>query len=276
MNVIMRPSLLLVALLLLGTLAPAARADDSAMKLPADSSAMAHYTHGNRLYRLRKFEEAIAEYQAGAMIEPVLVFDYNLGQCYRQLGKYVEAIWHYERFLKHGQPDGERQALITGFLSQMRAELKQKAMSQPPTDSSPDPGPPGVQPRPAPAPLTAGPPERREGISLRRKLAIGVGSAGVAVVGLGLALGLRARSFKDDAAEICPMNPCARSDDANKVLDRGKANARYANVSFGVGGAAILGAIVLWIFGSPAEHKSTAIAPQVSSNFAGIAASIEF
>lgn len=36
----------------------------------------------------------IVEYNAGALVEPAPVFDYNLGQSYRQLGKYREALWH--------------------------------------------------------------------------------------------------------------------------------------------------------------------------------------
>jgi tetratricopeptide (TPR) repeat protein len=71
------------------------------------------------------------------VIELAPVFDYNLGQCYRQLGKYEDAIWHYERFLKSGRPGAELHVLVTGFLQQMRGELERKAMTQPPTDVAP-------------------------------------------------------------------------------------------------------------------------------------------
>ena len=103
-----------------------------------------------------------------------------------------------------------------------------------------------------------------------------MGPAGLAVVGLGVGLGVRARSFQDDAAAICPMESCARANEANELIDRGKTNARYANVAFGVGGAAILGTVVLWITGSPTERKNTAILPQVSSTFTGVAGSLRF
>jgi tetratricopeptide (TPR) repeat protein len=125
---------LLVAVLLLGLLAPSAWASDPALAEPKEPTARKHFTHGNRLYRIRKFDEAIAEYQTGAVIELAPVFDYNLGQCYRQLGKYKDAIWHYERFLKNGRPGPELHALVTNFLRQMQAELDRKAMSQPPTE----------------------------------------------------------------------------------------------------------------------------------------------
>ncbi len=258
----------LVFFVLLCGLEPVARADDTAMKLPAEPAALTHYTQGNRLYRLRKFEEAIIEYQAGAMIEPVPAFDYNLGQCYRQLGKYTEAIWHYERFLKSGQPDSQRQALVTGFLVQMRAELERKAMTQPPTDSASD-------PRPSAVSLPAAPPRPR-GLPLQRKLALGVGATGGAAVALGVVLGLRARSLDRDADKLCPMMSCDQPDDANALIARGQSSARYANVAFGVGGAAILGAAALWLTGARMERKPVAIVPRRSSDFVGLAALLRF
>jgi hypothetical protein len=111
---------------------------------------------------------------------------------------------------------------------------------------------------------------------LQRKLAIGVGVAGAAAIGLGVVLGLRAEAFEDDADAICPMSACGRAEEAAKLIDRGKTNALYANVAFGVGGAAILGATVLWITGAPREHKGTVLAPQVSRSFAGVTASMRF
>jgi tetratricopeptide (TPR) repeat protein len=124
----------LVIVLVLGLFVSPAWANDPALAEPNEPTARQHFKHGNRLYRIRKFDEAIAEYQAGAVIELAPVFDYNLGQCYRQLGKYTDAIWHYERFLKNGRPGAELHAFVTDFLQQMRAELERKAMTQPPTE----------------------------------------------------------------------------------------------------------------------------------------------
>jgi hypothetical protein len=129
----MRP---LVVLAVLAVLASVAWAGDPAMADPKAPAAHERFARGNRLYRIRKFEEAIVEYQAGAVIELAPVFDYNLGQCYRQLGKYTDAIWHYERFLKNVSPGSELHALVTGFLQQMGGELERRAMTQPPTDAA--------------------------------------------------------------------------------------------------------------------------------------------
>ena len=111
------------------------RAD--ALSKPTAAEARSHLTFGNRLYGIRSFEEAIAEYKAGAVIEPAPVFDYNLGQCFRQLGKYEDAIWHYQRFIVRGDPRGELLDAVNSFISQMKSELDKKAMTQPPIDSAP-------------------------------------------------------------------------------------------------------------------------------------------
>ena len=262
----------LLVVLLLCEFATTARGD--ALAKPTNPIAYEYLTAGNRLYRLREFEKAIEEYKAGAVREDAPVFYYNLGQCYRQLGRYDDAIWHYQRFLDRGRPTGEVEAAVKSFISQMRGELEKKAMKQPPVEPAPSST--AGSPSPGPAAPAAPPAEERHGMPSRRKLALAIGAAGGAVVVLGVGIGLRAQSFKDDAAEICPMASCARADEANELLDRGKTNARYANVAFGVGGVAILGAAVLWITGSPAERKNAAIVPQVSRTFAGVAASMRF
>lgn len=114
----------LVCWFVLGTvLASSARADDPLAK-PKDAVAREHLLQGNKRYRLREFEKAIEEYKAGTLREDAPVFLYNLGQCYRQLGKYQDAIWHYERFLSRARPEGEFKTAVDEFLRQMRAELE--------------------------------------------------------------------------------------------------------------------------------------------------------
>jgi len=258
---------------LVSALAAPAHAD--ALAKPTNALAREHLTTGNRYYRVREFEKAIEEYKAGAVREDAPVFYYNLGQCYRQLGRYEDAIWHYERFLDRGKPTGEVEASVKKFIVQMKGELEKKARSQPPVEPAPPPIPDSASPGKM-LPAILPPAERRRGMPLQRKLAIGVGAAGAAVLGLGVVLGIRAESFEDDADAICPMSACDRADEATKLIDRGKTNALYANVAFGVGGAAMIGAAVLWITGAPREHKGTVIAPQVSRAFTGVTASVRF
>jgi len=104
---------------------------------PASAEARSHLVRGNKLYGIRSFDEAVEEYKAGALVEAAPIFDYNLGQCFRQLGKYQEAIWHYERFITRGDPQGEVLDAVNGFLAQMKSELDKKAMTQKPIEPGP-------------------------------------------------------------------------------------------------------------------------------------------
>lgn len=82
----------------------------------------------------RLFDDAVPGEDAGALIDPVPVFDYNLGQANRQLGKYREALWHYDRFLHKGEPTGEIRDAVIAFMAEMRAHLDEKAHAMSPQD----------------------------------------------------------------------------------------------------------------------------------------------
>jgi hypothetical protein len=101
----------------------------------------------------------------------------------------------------------------------------------------------------APLPVTRA--ASSTGLSTRRKLAIVVAGAGVAAAGAGVVLGLSARRLSDDAFALCPdpNQPCADAAVAQDRLDRAHSRARLANISYGVAGAAMVGAVVLWLTG---------------------------
>lgn len=219
--------------LLLCMLSPPAWADDPALTPPKDPAAHSHFTKGNRLYRVRKIDEAVAAYQAGAVIEPVPVFDYNLGQCYRKLGKPADALWHYERFLRNGRPEGELQALVTGFVRQMREELEREAMTHPPTPAPPAPSSPAERATPAgpfePAPMPAAELASSTvapGASwYSDRLGWGLVAGGAAAAGVALYLQARAFGLRDDA-------------DANLTEDR-RTELREASRARGIGAAVV-------------------------------------
>ncbi|MEZ4361144.1 MAG: hypothetical protein R3B48_13245 [Kofleriaceae bacterium] len=106
----------------------------------------------------------------------------------------------------------------------------------------------------------------------RRKLAAGVAALGLGVVGGGVVLGVQARGFEDDARELCPDPdaPCSDSEKANALTERADRRSLYANVAYGVGAAAVVGAVVLWFTGAPEASGATALAPRLAPGFAGI------
>lgn len=201
---------LLIAALMGCFIAPA-RADEPALAGPATPAARQHFVQGNRLYRARKFDAAVAAYQAGVVIEPAPVFDFNLGQCYRQLGRYADAIWHYERFLRNGRPSGELHELTTNFVQQLRAELERAGMARPAAGVEADRGVPHAPPARPPAPAAipsapvidrgdAGAPWHSDALGWTL-LGGGAAGAGAAAVLLASASGVRtdAKAVQDES-----------------------------------------------------------------------------
>lgn len=96
----------------------------------------------------------------------------------------------------------------------------------------------------------------------RRKIAIGVGAAGLVAAGAGVILGIGANRLSDDAFALCPDpdRPCSDAAKAQDTLDRAHDRALYANIAYGVAGAAIIGAAVLWFTGAPSSEEAGAVA----------------
>jgi hypothetical protein len=112
----------------------------------------------------------------------------------------------------------------------------------------------------------------------RRKLALGVGGAGLVAVGAGIVLGLQASSLDDEANELCPtLTGCANADAANDKVDQARSRALYANIAYGVGGAAIVAAAVLWLTGGPEDGDArTAVAPVITPSSVGVDVAVRF
>lgn len=113
----------------LGSLA-AGNAWSEALARPANPAAATCLLKGNRLYAAREFSQAIEQYKECILIEDAHVFQYNLAQAYRALGRHEEALWHYERFLYGSKPDAELRQLIEGFMAELRGEIEKKRVQR--------------------------------------------------------------------------------------------------------------------------------------------------
>ncbi|MBV8760175.1 MAG: hypothetical protein JO257_22980 [Deltaproteobacteria bacterium] len=138
-----------------------------------------------------------------------------------------------------------------------------------------------AQPRPAePPPAAHDEPEPSGSMfTPRRKLALGVGGVGVVALAAGAVLGIQAKGFKDDAFKLCPdpATPCADGDRATALTDKGHSRAVLADVSFGVGAAALIGAGILWFVGAPTDaDRGVAVTPRVSGGTAALDLTVRF
>ena len=232
-----------LALLALFVLATTASADDALAK-PKDATAQQHLAAGNKLYRVREFEKAVDDYKAGALIEDVPVFHYNLGQCYRQLGRYKDAIWHYERFLERGNPTGQLRGAVDAFLTQMRNELEKKAMNQPPTEPAPDPKPlEPAQPNTATI-MIPGEPWHRD------RLGLGLAAAGV------IGLSVSSWCFISARGLVEGSNSQPTQGERQDLRDRASSR-RLIGTILGVGGAGLLVGGLVKLALRPADREVT-------------------
>ena len=112
----------------------------------------------------------------------------------------------------------------------------------------------------------------------KRKLALGLAGVGLAAIGGGVVLGMSASGLEDDAYALCPDPgvPCADAAEAQDLIDRGAQRALFANIAYGVGGAAIVGAAVLWFTGAPSKSDRVAVAPRLGASFTGVTVRVGF
>ncbi len=223
-----------------------AHAEDPSMAKPTKAAARERLTAGNKLYRIREFEKAAEEYKAGVVIEDAPVFYYNLGQCYRQLDRYEDAIWHYERFIERGKPAGEVRAAVDAFVSQLKMELQRKAVVPPPVEPPADAKKPSEPPRP-PTVVTVripGEPWYRD------RLGWGLAGAGVVAVGVGSWFLIDAKGIEADA------NALAAQSERERLRDRASGRRLTGSIIGGVGLAVLVTGIIKLAM-VPADRQET-------------------
>jgi tetratricopeptide (TPR) repeat protein len=81
-------------------------ADDASMR-----AAKRHFERGERLFALGKFDQALDEYQKAYDARPMSDFLFNIGQCYRNLEEYEDAIFSFKKYLKDTPDTPNREAV---------------------------------------------------------------------------------------------------------------------------------------------------------------------
>ncbi len=99
-----------------------AHADDAATRI-----AKRHFEHGEKLFALGQFTEALDEYKAAYDAKPIPAFLFNIGQCYRNLGDYDSAIFSYKKYLQL-QPDAVNRDQTEKLIEDL--EAKQQAAQE--------------------------------------------------------------------------------------------------------------------------------------------------
>ncbi len=233
---------LLILGFLLSVFRPAAAWAEHALARPTKPEAREHLTQGNLFYNRAKWDAAVREYKAGAQLEDLPVFDYNIAQTLRLSGEYQDSLRFYERFLDRGQPTGEVLQAVQGFIAEMRAQLANRARAASAAEPSPPPA--TTSPPPTARSATEVPtePSNRAAPAADRQASRWLGwvtaGTGVAAIGVSAYLLLHASSLSDSA------NSEPVADKRNELRDSAKTD----NVIGAITGAGGLALVVTGVF----------------------------
>jgi tetratricopeptide (TPR) repeat protein len=253
---------------------------DGLAQTRAKQTAEAHYEKGMKAYTLGHFLEAIEEFERAYELRSEPIFLYNIAQSHRQNNTPQRAIFFYRRYLE-ADPNAKNKPEIEKRIKDMETELnaqkeREHAAAAPapaPTGVvQPTPPPPAVAPQwtataPTPAPtaqITQPVPvesaqQGRPGLRIAGIATAGVGAAAVVA---GIVFGVHANSLRSDSL--------SGTYDDSKYQDS-KSFRTLEWVSFGVGGAALVTAGVLYYFGLSAKDTPVAIAPLFAPGVGGAA-----
>ena len=285
------------------------------------SKAKAHYKAAEAAMAAGKYADAAAEYGMAYEItkDPVLFF--KIATADEKAGKCDLAVTYYRRYLKDGSPDAEYKKLTQERIVACGGKLEEPAKKPPAdakptgtgaagtgaagksTDILPPTEPaPTTEPAPPTEPAPTTEPVDETGAGLGPSLAdehppwsksagwitVAVGAAAATV---GAVLLTMADSSEQDIRDlIAYRDPTthrpstfedATRDRYNELVDEGERFDTLAIVSFGVAGAAVIGATVFFVLaatedeGAPAEH-ALRITPTISPDGAGLSAAFRF
>ncbi len=251
------PTLGLVALLALGA------APRAALAAPAGPKAL----HKKALAAAKagQYDKAFGLWQQASLDGDDPLYLYHLGDMSQRLGKNAQALRYYERFLKRTADSGQYPDLRARATAAAKGLRDQGVTTRPAPAPGATPGAgsgpgsaPGAPPGARPLPVTPAPPAG--GQELRRLVPAWVPwtvlGAGLVFIGGGAGLFVyssnRYAAFDDSTAT---------GDSDRSLLDAARASRSAGYAFFGIGGAALVTGIVLFVLNRPrlmpARHADT-------------------
>jgi tetratricopeptide (TPR) repeat protein len=242
-----------------------------------------HYLKGTRAFDLGAYEEAIAEYGAAYRIKDDPALLYNLGQANRLAGHSIEALRLYKVFLSRS-PDATNRAEVEAKIAELQKLVDQQAKTQksmppdqvtPPSTVTPTENEPKREEHatapPTTAPISAPAPEDVHAGRTKKIGGLAVGAVGVAALATGIAFGVLAKNAGDDLSRV---------DQQMGVFDASKQRAGQTDqiiegVMLGVGGAALVAGVVVYVLGHrearASRLKTAMVVPLFGAGHAGAA-----
>jgi hypothetical protein len=165
-------------------------------------------------------------------------------------------------------PEKAARASITVPVLKKGADDRTAAGPPHPTDAAPSSG-----ASPSPMSSMPAPPGAEPTGSKQRAAAYIVGGVGLLAIGMGTYFGLSAISKNNEAKDDCPGREC-NTPRGPEAADEAGSAARLANITFAIGGAALVGGAVLF-FTSPRGTEGTTVRAAVGPTGLTVAGSFQ-
>ena len=271
-----------------------------ALALAAPTSALAQPKPASRELREAEARRACAAGQVEKGIEvlaELLVeighpnYVYNQARCYQQNGRAEEAINRFREYLRAAPSisASERQR-VEGFVAELEAELARRgstsaagarpaetrAQTEPPVDAAPRVRQPPPERDKTEAKVTQTTPTAgAERSQLMRRSAMILGGVGLVAIAGGAFSSLKVHTLvqeqNDRLAEAHAKGGTVPPEIFRENKDAGERYATLQWVGYGVGAAALVGAVVCWVLGGEESASGTTalLLPDLSPNRAG-------
>jgi len=235
---------------------------------PADAGEAA-YQEGRKAYDLREWDKAIEKFKEAYRIRADAPSLFNIAQSYRLKGDCVEAIGFYKTY-KRNFASAPNLAAVDKFIAELEPCAKER-VSKPPDQPQQQTTEPAVKPavtQPQPQQVHEPMPLHEDTGKGKRMTGLIVGGVGIGLVGTGFVFGMLAKGKATDVTNGGdPQNP----PEFDKSLeDSGKRFDLLAKISWGVGGAAVVGGVVLFVMGrSASDEPHVSVAPTHGGTIVG-------
>ncbi|MBA3458232.1 MAG: hypothetical protein H0T42_34440 [Deltaproteobacteria bacterium] len=239
-----------------------AHAQPGAPNVPADAA----MTEGRRLYDVREWDKAIAKFKEAYTLRPDAASLFNLAQAYRLKGDCANAAGFYKTY-RRNFPTEKNIDKVDKFIVEMDACAKTQPVVVEPVKPDETPV---VQPPPDPTPIVTQPPPPPPPASDRSAMkwtGIVMAGVGAASIGLGVKFGLDGSAAKDDLASVCATS--CTSAQALAIEDEGRSANKKAYIFTAIGGALVVGGVVVFVLSQMGGESSSEAPPVAISPVSG-------
>ncbi len=186
-------------------------------------------------YSAKRYREAIATFEEAYKLAPVANLLYNIGLSWEKLDDPKQAVKAYERFIVASDADPGVRVKALDRIKSLNEEIDRRAAEARQAEEARDAQLNNPDPTPDPTPVQP----QEDGLGGLGVAGIVTAGGGLLLLGGGVTFGVLAQSDVDDftAARTLDAKEAARAD--------AESNALLADIFYGVGGAALVGGIVM-------------------------------